>query len=59
MNATNRVNATSNPVSVPSTIARKRAATAIPKRNPSVIPTAIIVKILFLIAPAYAIPSRP
>ena len=52
MNATNRVKAISNPVSVPSTIARKRATTAIPKRNPSVIPTAIIVKILFLIASA-------
>lgn len=59
MNATNKVKVTSNPVSVPSTIARKRAATAIPKRNPSVIPTAIIIKTLFLIAPACGRPIAP
>ena len=59
MKATKSVKATSKPVLAPSIIACSSATTPIPKRNPSVMPTAIIVKILVLMAPACGRPDHP
>ena len=47
--ATNTVKAISSPGSFPSSKARRRVTTPIPRRNPMLMPTAIMVRILVLI----------